>query len=366
MAGDPRPSSGSGWRARALRTAQSHVPLVVLIGATFILSWIAVRMVGRPEAVTLTMYSGPVYWLTALFLVGFAVVQPLWTLARVRPARPVAYLVEDWRRRILAPERVIGAALVLLSLPVFMSAFSGVKMSIPAFRPFTWDPTLATWDRVLHLGRHPWEWLHPLTGSPAVTSAISVLYQTWFFVTFAVVLWQAFSAARAELRMRFLLTYVLIWVLLGNVLAIVMSSAGPVYYGRVTGLDDPYLPFMEHLRSVAETLPVFVLRSQELLWTVYSSDGQTVGGGISAMPSMHVASTFLATLVCWRTSRILGVLMAAYLGAILIGSIVMGWHYALDGYVAIPLTALIWWAVGRWTRTREWPPDPAAAEPPGR
>ena len=64
------------------------------------------------------------------------------------------------------------------------------------------------------------------------------------------------------------------------------------------------------------------------------------------MPSMHVASSFLFVLLCWRVQRLLGWLMTGFLVLILIGSVHLGWHYAVDGYLALALTWPIWRLAG--------------------
>jgi hypothetical protein len=63
-----------------------------------------------------------------------------------------------------------------------------------------------------------------------------------------------------------------------------------------------------------------------------------------------VAVVCLATFAMWRVHRVLGVIGASYALLILVGSIMLGWHYALDGEAAIVGAAAIWMATGRWAR----------------
>jgi hypothetical protein len=146
--------------------------------------------------------------------------------------------------------------------------------------------------------------------------------------------------------MQFFLTFVASWALLGNVAATLFSSVGPCYYGRVTGLVDPFQPLMDYLWAVNESLPVWSLGVQEMLWETNEKGGIGFGSGISAMPSMHVSVVFLLALVGWRTSRPHGIGFTLFALLIVIGSVHLGWHYAIDDYAAIIGTWLIWWAVG--------------------
>jgi hypothetical protein len=59
------------------------------------------------------------------------------------------------------------------------------------------------------------------------------------------------------------------------------------------------------------------------------------------------ATAVLFALVGWRTSRTLGIVLTAYAAAILIGSVHLGWHYAIDGYFGAALVITLWWAAGR-------------------
>ncbi|TGV96166.1 phosphatase PAP2 family protein, partial [Mesorhizobium sp. M2E.F.Ca.ET.154.01.1.1] len=91
--------------------------------------------------------------------------------------------------------------------------------------------------------------------------------------------------------------------------------------------------------------PIWALSTQDMLWGGYT--GATSGSiGISALPSMHVAMAGLFALYATRRSRLAGVLMWAFSGIIMIASVALGWHYALDGYAGALLSVAIWKACG--------------------
>ena len=106
-----------------------------------------------------------------------------------------------------------------------------------------------------------------------------------------------------------------------------------------------------NMRAAAQTnevVPVWALDVQQMLWDNYQNNKVGMGSGISAMPSMHVATATLMALFGWQYSRIAGIVLTLYALVIFIGSVHLGWHYALDGYVGALGAALVWWLVGRW------------------
>ena len=89
--------------------------------------------------------------------------------------------------------------------------------------------------------------------------------------------------------------------------------------------------------------------AQKLLWDGYI--GKAVAIGISAFPSMHNASAMLFALALSKCSRGLGYVFFAYVVVIFLGSVHLGWHYAIDGYAGIIIGYLGWVAAGpiaRW------------------
>jgi hypothetical protein len=191
-------------------------------------------------------------------------------------------------------------------------------------------------------------------GFPALTSGLSLVYALWFIVLYAVNAWQAFARRDPVRRMQYLLCTTLIWAVLGNVACTLLASGGPVYYGRLTGLPDPFVPLFQYLDTASGQWLNFSRKIQEAMWDLYLVNGNdgTIAGAVAAMPSLHVASTCGFYLVARATHRWLGRAFLAFLALMLLGSVHLGWHYAIDGYAGIAGTILLWWGCGRLLR---WP-----------
>src|SRR4030095_8812860 len=112
-------------------------------------------------------------------------------------------------------------------------------------------------------------------------------------------------------------------------------------------------PLMTSLAEASAVFPISTLVIQDALWEGYVT-GTGLGHGVSAMPSMHVGTSVLFALAAPRRS-VLRKLLAAFAVVIFIGSIQLGWHYAVDGYVAAGLARIFWKVAGAlvaWDRGR--------------
>jgi hypothetical protein len=255
-----------------------------------------------------------------------------------------------WRHiasTLFDPAILLNYAVVFVSLQFLMQAFVAFKASIPIFHPFSWDIAFMEGDRLLHFGYHPFALLQPLLGTPTVTMAVDYVYFLWISVMWLTAIWQAWHGSReTPFRSQFLLSFALCWIVIGTIMATYLSSAGPAYYGAVTGAPNPFVPLMDYLHTVNAQYPLRAIRLQELLWTAYQ-DPEMAGLGISAMPSMHVAIAVLMALLGFSVRRWIGWAYSVFAVAILLGSIHLGWHYAIDGYLAGVVTVGIWWLSGR-------------------
>ncbi len=325
------------------------VTIVALYGLAVML---ASSTIGSVLTVTGALYPSPLRYSVVVFVIGFFLWRILAIMIFQRPRRLFRAIGHDLWHNYLANRRVIRALPVLILIPFFLSLFMTAKNMIPLIQPFVWDPAFAELDRVLHFGRQPWEWLHPLLGFSAATFAINFFYKMWFFAKFTVVLWQAFSLEDYRLRSHFFIAFLLTWIINGTLLATFLSSAGPCYFGLLhPDLMDPFAGLMSFLHELDENgTPVWALFAQNYLWEAFNKQEVGFLSGISAMPSMHVSIAFIFMLLGWRRSRGWGVFFTVFLLLTMIGSVHLGWHYAADGYVAIIVATGIWLFSGWFVR----------------
>jgi hypothetical protein len=84
------------------------------------------------------------------------------------------------------------------------------------------------------------------------------------------------------------------------------------------------------------------LRLQNYLAEGYLQHQEVLGAGISAMPSMHVAVVALYVLAARHYGRVALMLASFLYLLIFVGSVHLGWHYAVDGLFSTLGMAVIW------------------------
>ena len=329
-----------------------HAPLLLLVAIYVAGVWLAERALGFPDPLgNVSLANSLLVW--SLTVIGYVVVRLLWLRAQVRGpsgewVRSAAAWKVAWaefRGRNLSFERLVTVLLATGAILILLRTYASWKPLITTVVPFHLDVALMRLDQVIHLGHHPWRLLQPVFGHPAVTLPLDLLYALWHPVNCAFVIWLAWSGRRF-LRARALLTYALAWILLGTVGATFLSSAGPCYYALVVPGHDPYGPLLGYLHGLHSSHGVIAVTIQENLWAYYSGGSVLPVNGISAMPSVHVAAAVLFALVGWQVGRAIGIGFTIYALVILTGSVHLGWHYAVDGYLSAAAVLLLWAATG--------------------
>ncbi|MEP7174096.1 MAG: phosphatase PAP2 family protein [Aestuariivirga sp.] len=334
----------SRFRSLVRKSISAHAIFGLIVAGYFAGFLVLLRL--RPDMATLdfsVIIAGFLLVSIPIMLVSVFIMRFYHVARHVKPERPIPALLKDLWQYLSSGARMANGIPMVILMIVFMYVFVGVKASIPNLNPYSWDHYFSELDRTLHFGVLPWEWLQPLLGHPVITFVININYNCWFLVMWMTWVYFAFADRPSLLRTRFFLSFFLMWILIGGILAIVFSSAGPCYYGRLGLSPDPYAGLMAYLRGVNEVLPVWAIPVQDVLWQGHI--GKSAIDGISAMPSMHNGSALLFALAGYQVSRFAGHLLTAHAILIFIGSVHLGWHYAVDSYLAWALTLVIWFAV---------------------
>lgn len=285
----------------------------------------------------------------------------------VRPANRLMWMKEDILAFLRNRERLVSGVVAIIIVSIGLATSARGKSLIPLLNGFSWDEAFMEIDRTLHLGFHPYELVFSLLPSSNFLGFIAYNYSFWFTLFFFVLYTTCFVRPDSPIRMQYLVAVILVWVIGGNLIATIFSSAGPVYYERL-GLGSTFTPLEQLLQGKSGRAMRGVFFLQDKLWSMY----QTPGGlsGISAFPSMHVATSTLMAIVAFHFRRWAGVLMTIFASLIMLGSVMLGWHYAVDGYAGALIAVICWKAsgwlirspIGPFAQLRATSFDPAVAE----
>ena len=329
-----------------IRATVPYAGLAALI-ALFSLATLATSdLMGRPFDYGMAGRLSQLYSVMVPVFLGLLLVIAFVRMAVIeKPESPTRHLAGKIRSFVADPDRLIGMAIMSALIVIFMANFAFMKDAIPTLQPFSWDSAFHKMDRFLFAGTDPWRLTFALFGTPMATTAINAVYHAWVFVIYFFLLAAVCGVLEHRLKLIFLYAFVLTWVVGGVLLAIVFSSAGPGYFARL-GLGADFEPQMELLRQFNEVLPVWSLTVQEMLWDSYSGNAGSISG-ISAMPSMHVASSVVVTLLAFRIHRNFGRAMLVFTAIMMVGSVHLGWHYAVDGVMGALVALGAWFAAER-------------------
>jgi len=284
--------------------------------------------------------------LLPILLLSMIILRFINICVHVRPKSPIKALYYDCKDYLFDARRLSLGLPVIIVLFFFIETFTYFKVNFIVLKPFDWDIYFMELDSRIHFGYQPWEILQPVFGYAPVTFLMNLIYNTWFIVMWTIFIWQAFATRPSTLRLRFFISFLLLWSIGGSIFAMLFSSAGPAFYEALNLTPNPFKELMTYLYEVNETFPIWALSTQEALWASYVSK-QGMVAGISAMPSLHNASAVLFALLGWQVSRAHGIALTIFAVLIFLGSIHLGWHYAVDGYLGAALAIVIWWIAGK-------------------
>ncbi len=356
QAGRPMDQSKTRLQGLARRVVLAYLPLFLLWAIYY----------GAARTV-LDSTAAPIDFDLVNFLPSFISTLPIFLIGVVFV---LYFRLFVFRSAVMSPrQRVVSwvkqtnwIEFVLLQfLPVLVYIFGlqriyvALKPEIPGIVPFSWDATFLVWDRALLFGYDAWELTHWVLPSAYGASVIDEIYTAWFFILFSCIFVAALTPMQGRVRLTYLTSFALNWGVGGSLLAIVFSSAGPVYYERLLG-DPVYAPLLDRLQAMHAEYEMTAVDVIEKLWQGYIGSADLPNLGISAFPSMHLALATSNTCYAYTFGRWWGHVMVVFTAVTLFGSVHLGWHYLVDGLAGI-LLAMLFWAVcwkfsGWWLRDR--------------
>ena len=272
---------------------------------------------------------------TLVSILAFAFIE-IAKLAPARADRPLFRVAEMVRQR--ASVLVLPAVV----LPFFMMGFTASKTAIPFLVGYSWDGVWADVDRFI-FGDDVWRITHRLLGSSSFW-----LWEWFYTLGWGAVLFftGGMIALYADRRFTalFFTAMFATWLLGGGLLAYCFSAAGPVFaHWYDPMLDQRFASLRTLLAQSLGQGPISA--TQHYLIAAMNSHVAVKGGGISAMPSMHLGAATIYVLAA--RGRIWLLPASAFWILIFIGSGYFGYHYWIDGIVAAFIAVLCWEATQR-------------------
>lgn len=195
-------------------------------------------------------------------------------------------------------------------------------------------------EKLLFAGSVPSIWLQERLYEFGRTSALDTyaiaVYASYFFAphAFAFILW-----LRQPERLRPYLMAVLLTVYLGLAISYIVPTAPPWLAGQVG------------------TVP-HVFRVMEDITTQFSASayqqGYSVAGTnpVAAMPSLHMAVTFVIAFSAWRLGPIPGILSVLYAASMGFALVYLGEHYVVDLLAGLATAFIAWKLAAVWLQDR--------------
>jgi len=234
-------------------------------------------------------------------------------------------------RQYLKPARLLDLLRLGLAVAVVSYGYSWLKVFVPRLNPAVTDAALDRMDTVLHLGVGPNRLLIGLLPYPVFLRVLDVQYALFFVTLLMGVGWFLSPLSTAE-RARFASGFAFLW-LVGSWWYVATPSLGPCY------------TFPSDYASVHPHIPIQgALQGALLHQYVGVREGRVASlnpsYGVAAMPSLHVAWQAFVALWARRRAPKLAAFFWIMAALTFFGSLLTGWHYAVDGYAGLLLAFL--------------------------
>ena len=249
--------------------------------------------------------------------------------------------------------RTVGWLVDTIRLVVFgatmVHAYFWIKLVVPLMGPRLLDQELWDLDQAMLFGFSPNILFLEIFSQPVAMRVIDWSYARIFFASMTVAFVFFLSSPSRRVRVAFSTGNSIMW-LIGSWLYMLVPSLGPAFrFPEVWMPFEQGLPLTQHFQAVLMAnyrqvlqLPLGTAKDVQLML------------GIGAFPSLHVAFQTYAFLWMRRLWIYGQIVFGVFAVLILIGSVVTGWHYLIDGVAGIVLAAISYLVAARLWNLREW------------
>lgn len=256
-------------------------------------------------------------------------------------------LLLGWRRGRLrrlttiyrSPRWIADSLRLQLGLALLTHTYGWIKLLVPILHPRLYDRQLFDLDRALFGGNSPSVFLLTLFSDSRFLRFIDMTYANVFAATMLAATAYFLSDPRAKLRIAYMTSNAMLW-LSGAWAYVLVPSLGPAYR-----FPQVWLEYAGQLRTTQAIQALLMQNYQNVLRLTRGIQAPVrVVYGVAAFPSLHVASQVFIALWMrreWAYGQLVFGLCAFF---ILVGSMVTGWHYFVDG-VAGALLAIVSYVV---------------------
>ena len=220
--------------------------------------------------------------------------------------------------------RALAVLVPVLSVHFLLKSFTWLV------NPRTWDAFLWDLDRVVHLGLSPSLFLTGAFTSGAFLRFLDIVYSNLYFILIVVSVPLLLVVGDLNRRMAFLAAYSFVWIT-GSLLYLAFPAWGPVFV------------FSDVFEEVLRYMPATVSVQEVLFREIHSLVNAPLAprilrfGCVAAFPSLHLAVVTLFAVASRSVSRAWFVANIVVVVLMLIGSVVTGYHYLVDGWAGIAL-----------------------------
>ncbi len=329
-----------GGRRRLLRPVRLYEILVILQVAVVI---ILIRRVARIDLSVLGTLADARAAASLLALYVLAALLVRTATAALRGGRRAGRYLRAFAR----PGTLLDVLRLVAVLALATYGYSWLKVSVPLLNPALWDGALARLDAAIHFGLNVNRFALEVLPFPPLLRLLDVYYGLFLATVLFAAGWFATGLSTLE-RTRFAAGLVVLW-LSAAWLYLACPSLGPCY-----AFPEDYVEARRVMPHQTFTQERLIRQYREVRDLQTSGRGGMVLDpvlGVAAMPSLHVAAQAYVAFFSRRRSRALFLLFAAATALTFWGSLVSGWHYAVDGYAGLAMA----WLAAR-----------GAGRPPGR